>query len=375
MNRIFSIFFFLSCLCVSLQGLSQSLSEKYASLLTIPKGYVCYRTAGPIRIDGLPSEDSWKNVPYTDAFVDISGYDFLMPRYRTTVKMLWDDSYLYVFADMEEPHIWANLHRRDTIVYYDNDFEVFIDPAGEGHNYFEIEANAIGTVFDLALEKPYRAPHRPFVQFQWNCPGLKLATHIDGKLNDPKGTDRGWSVEMAIPREAIASEFINYLKAGSWLRIDFSRVEWQHELNPAGRYGRKKRADGTYFPEDNWVWTPTGRIAMHMPERWGYLYLSDKKAGEGTEAFRYPASQPVCRFLWMLFYAQEEHYGKYRKYWGNLSDFRLQAKDMQLLPDGYRIVVEATSHTYEITAFAPDGREYVIDESGRCFIRFCDMNP
>lgn len=347
----------------------QALSDKYAPMLTIPKGYVCYRIADSIKIDGLANEVSWKKAPSTEAFVDISGEHFPTPRYRTTAKMLWDDNYLYIYAEMEEPHIWANLQKRDTIVFYDNDFEVFIDPVGEGHNYFEIETNARGTIFDLALEKPYRAPRRTFVQFQWNCPGLKLATHCDGKMNDAKSIDKGWSVEMAIPREAIASEFDNYLKAGKWLRINFSRVEWQFDLDANGRYSRKKDKEDKYLPEDNWVWTPTGQIAMHMPERWGYLYLSDKKVGQATEKFQYPDSQPVQRFLWMLFYAQEEQYAKNQSYYKNLSDFRLQNKDIQLLPAEYKVQVEATSHTYEITASAPDGKQYVIDESGSCFIR------
>jgi hypothetical protein len=347
---------------------AQSLSDKYAPMLTIPKGYVCYRATDTIRIDGLADETSWWQVQPTETFVDISGYGFPPPRYRTTARMLWDDKYLYVFAEMEEPHIQACLTQRDTIVFYDNDFEVFIDPVGEGHHYFEIETNAIGTVFDLALAKPYRAPRRAFVQFQWNCPGLKLATHIDGKLNDPNGEDKYWTVEMAIPREAIASEFDNYLKAGRYLRINFSRVEWQFDTDGV-KYSKKRGTNGKYLPEDNWVWTPTGRVAMHMPERWGYLYLSQKEAGQGTEIFRYPDSEPVKRFLWMLFYAQEEIYGKTHTYYKNTTDFKLSPKDWLLLPRGYEIRVEATSHTYEITAFSPDGKEFVIDESGCCFER------
>lgn len=31
----------------------------------------------------------------------------------------------------------------------DNDFEVFLDPDGDNHNYYEIEINAHNTVWDL----------------------------------------------------------------------------------------------------------------------------------------------------------------------------------------------------------------------------------
>ena len=175
--------------------------------------------------------------------------------------MLWDDRYLYIAAELQEPDVWANLRQRDTIVYYNNDFEVFIDPDGDGHHYYEIEVKALCTVFDLFLEKPYRAPRRPHVQFQWNCPGLRIATHVDGTLNLPGDTDRGWSVEMAIPREAIAAEFDNYLQAGNYLRIGFSRVQWQHSTDKDGRYHRKQRADGTFLPED----TGRGELRVKWP--------------------------------------------------------------------------------------------------------------
>lgn len=61
--------------------------------------------------------------------------------------MLWDDNYLYIGAVLEEPNVWADITKHDAIVYNNPDFEVFIDPDGDGQNYFEIEANAIGVNF------------------------------------------------------------------------------------------------------------------------------------------------------------------------------------------------------------------------------------
>lgn len=348
---------------------AQPLSNKYASMLTLPRAYVCHRVADTIHIDGIGNETSWQHAVSTDAFVDISGYDFPTPQYRTSVKMLWDDNYLYFFAELEEPHIWANLHERDAVVYYDNDFEVFIDPQGDGHNYFEIETNARGTIFDLSLSKPYRAKPNPFVQFQWNCPGLKLAVHCNGTINNPNDSDIGWNVEMAIPHEAIANGFHNYLQAGTWLRTNFSRVQWQYDIDGNGKYSRKKDGKGNFLPEDNWVWSPIGKIAMHMLERWGYVYLSGKKAGTEIEEIRYPKSQAITNFLWMLFYAQEEQKSKHKSYFKTLADFNLYPEDLALIPEGYRIFVETTAYTYEIRAVSSDGSQYVIDESGRCFMR------
>lgn len=366
----FHLLFLTSALLIMSSGVkAQTLSEKYKSQLTLPKSYVCYLTSVPIKIDGVLDEDSWVDVPFTESFVDISGEGFPKPRFDTKAKMLWDDYYLYVAAVLEEPNLWAYLQNHDDIVYNDPDFEVFINPTGDAHNYFEIEVNAIGTVFDLSLENAYRAKQRPFIQFQYNTPGLKTGIQRMGTLNNANDTDRGWIVEMAIPREAIAAEFDNYLKAGSYLRIDFSRVEWQTDVDANGKYIKKKDAKGKNLPEDNWVWSPTGLIAMHMPERWGYLYLSAKTAGKGTEQFVYPEDVPVRRFLWRMFYAQEAQYNKSKTYLNRLKDFHLTKDEMAELPKGSTVEVEATSHTYEITVTAADGKNLVIDESGRCFYR------
>jgi hypothetical protein len=72
------------------------------------------------------------------------------------MKMVWDDEYLYVAAEMEEPDIWATLTERDSVIFHDNDFEVFIDPDGDTHAYYELEVNALATAWDLMLLKPYR---------------------------------------------------------------------------------------------------------------------------------------------------------------------------------------------------------------------------
>jgi len=120
-----------------------------------PKHYICQKTNSPISIDGVASEAEWKNAEWSDDFVDIEGDKMPSPIFRTRVKMLWDDEKLYIMAELEDPHIWGTIEKRDEIIYFDNDFEVFLDPDGDNHNYFEIEVNALETVFDLFMSKPY----------------------------------------------------------------------------------------------------------------------------------------------------------------------------------------------------------------------------
>ena len=292
MKYFYPLLLLLSCLPAG----AQSLYEKYERFLTTPRTYVCYRADGKLKMDGKLNESSWQKAEATAPFVDISGEGFPAPKYETTAKMLWDDDYLYIGAVLEEEDIKARLTRRDTIIYYDNDFEVFIDPDSDGHNYFEIETNARGVIFDLMLDKPYRSGGNFMVQ--WDCPGMQMAVHCEGTLNKPKDKDKYWSVEMAIPHQALTMNFNNPLKAGNTWRINFSRVQW---LKPNG-------------PEENWVWSATGKIDMHMPDRWGYLYFSDSRVGTDKTEFVYPYNQPMYKLLWAMFYAQQEYYGKEHNY-------------------------------------------------------------
>lgn len=329
---------------------AQNLFSKYAPMLTLPDGYVCYRTAGKLKIDGKLDEDSWKKAQPTSAFVDISGEGFPKPKYETHAKMLWDDEYLYIGAVLQEEDIKARLTRRDTIIYYDNDFEVFIDPDGDGHHYFEIETNARGVVFDLMLDRPYRSGGN--FMLQWDCPGLQLAVHHDGTLNNPNDKDKQWSVEMAIPYKALMINFNNPLKAGNYWRINFSRVQW---LKAGG-------------PEENWVWMPTGKVDMHMPDRWGFLYFSNHVVGR-EEAFHYPYNMAAYKLLWAMFNAQQENYAKEKRYLTSKDDFCLMDAELKDLPQGTEISVDATKNMYEITITIPREKvRYVVNNEGRFYM-------
>jgi hypothetical protein len=228
-----------------------------------PKTYDCPKTTSPIRIDGRLDDAAWKSAPWTDFFVDIEGAAKPLPRHKTRAKMLWDNEYFYVAAEMEEPHVWATLTQHDSVIFHDNDFEVFIDPNGDTLEYYEFEINALNTGWDLFLDKPYR--HGGKASNAWEIPGLKTAVHIDGTLNNPADKDRGWSVELAFPWKVLAEHAHKAAppRHGDEWRVNFSRVQWQLRVVD----GKYQKVPNT--KEDNWVWSPQGLINMHIPEKWG----------------------------------------------------------------------------------------------------------
>ncbi|MBK0368290.1 carbohydrate-binding family 9-like protein [Flavobacterium agrisoli] len=337
---------------LSVVGFSQSKKT------ILPKTYVAAKTTTPITIDGEDTDASWSKVDWTGLFEDIE--NGIKPKYDTKVKMLWDETNFYILAKIDEPHVWANLKQRDTIIFYNNDFEVFIDPDSDTFNYYELEINALNTAWDLFLTKPYRE-NDIVVLNDWDITGLKSAVKIHGTINNPNDTDEGWILEIAIPWAAYQKSYNedNVPKDRFW-RVNFSRVNWQHSI-VNGKYERKKDAKGKFLPEYNWVWSPQGVINMHEPEKWGYVYFSSK---EGKDTFKIPQDEKIKWELYNLYRAQKEYYKK-NKVWAkslvNLTKEPISVDDKILKP-----VFENHSAGYNISIRSPfSNKTLIIKEDGR----------
>ena len=247
-----------------------------------PRSYVCFRTTGDVTVDGRMSEEDWSTAPWTDAFVDIEGPSQPCPPVLTRVKMLWNDAFFYVAAEMEEPNLWGTLTARDAVIYRDNDFEVFIDPDGDTHEYYELEVNALGTEWDLLLVRPYR-DGGPAVN-AWDIQGLETAVQLDGTLNDPGDFDTAWTIEIAIPWSVLddCAHRPSPPDHGDRWRVNFSRVGWQLDVENETYAKTVDPETGDALPESNWVWSPQGLIAMHYPEMWGFVEFSDVPVGSAV---------------------------------------------------------------------------------------------
>jgi hypothetical protein len=295
-----------------------------------PKHYICYRANAPLPLTGSLESEFWKQALWTEDFVDIEGAIRPAPAYRTRVKMLWDDDYLYIGAEMQEPHVWATLTEHDAVIFQDNDFEVFIDPDGDNHNYYEIEINALNTTRDLRLVKPNR-DGGPALN-EWEIPGFRSAIAIDGTLNDASDEDRGWSVEMAIPWQALG-EFAHCPSPpcdGHQWRINFSRVEWDIEV-VEGRYRKIPER-----PEHNWVWSPQGVIDMHQPERWGIVQFST--AAPGTARYFPDPALPARERLMRVYHRQRAFQTEHGRWAATLSELDADLPpsiSLEMTPEGY----------------------------------------
>lgn len=303
-----------------------------------PLSYTACKATSELVMDGILDEPDWEKTPWTQDFVDIEGELKPQPFYRTRAKILWDENWLYIAARMEDEHIWAQLTQRDAVIFHDNDFEVFIDPDGDTHDYYELEINALGTLWDLFLIKPYRDRQQVAIN-AWDIREIEYGIHIEGSLNDPSDIDSAWQVEMKIPMTVLAECAHKETPPlhGDWWRLNFSRVHWDTVVVD----GQYRKIQGR--PEYNWVWSPQGLIAMHYPERWGYLFFAHSPAGSEV-SFAIPAIEYRKESLRQIYYLQKQYQYDHGRYARSLKSLALPEYLLKLKPR-----IESTSHGYVIS--------------------------
>ena len=223
---------------------------------------VCQRATCPVKVDGVLDEEVWRLAKPLSPMRDLEGGK---SEFGATIKMVYDDEFLYISATLPENTLRATLTKRDSVIFHDDDFEVFIDPGATGRNYLELEINQLNTVWDLFLTAPYG---RPFCEalHDWDIKGLRTAVTLQGTLNDGEGDDTSWTVEIAWPWESITGHSSLPRKGmppqpGTVMRMNFSRVD---------------HVDGV---ERNTVWAPTRLKTIHAPEHWGRVRISANPVG------------------------------------------------------------------------------------------------
>lgn len=257
--------------------------------------YTAQKITESIMINGDVTKPVWQNAVWSHRFVDMATGGAGI--YDTKAAILWNDTHLYVAFRAEEPFVEAHLTERDSIIFLENDLELFIDG---GDCYYELEVNARNTLYEVffiwkdAYQRGSRfdvpqfdVHHSQAMTFggdsdrsgasfwygthprglrwaflNYDMPGLETAVHIDGTLNDNSDIDNGWSLEIAIPWNSL-----------TWLANGRSLPpqpgdKWRMFL---GRFQKLMVSGSEVQPHPAMVMSPHGIYDTHMPERWSRI--------------------------------------------------------------------------------------------------------
>jgi len=334
-------------------------------LLHVPCEYTVLKTTEKIQIDGKDDEKDWSKAPWTELFTNIESGDKIDPINETHCKMLWDNYFLYLYVQLEESDIWASLRQHDSHIFQDNAFEMFIDTDGDNFNYFEFQINAYGAVWDLFMPKPYRNGGQALTS--WDMKGLKKAIHLNGTLNNPADTDRGWSIELAIPFKSVNMSGNQHPTIGTIWRMNFSRVQWDIDTSNGKYLRRRDDATGKLLSEHYTVWSPQGIINLHYPERWGYVLFSDKLSSSG---FLSAKVENLKLILWKYYYLQQEFKRENGKYANTIEQLdRIYTDVADLKEKESKIQMYVNEYQFWIQCFFSSLNEYIaIDEEGEVHI-------
>ena len=169
--------------------------QNWSDVATVTvKFNVIPKAKGPIKIDGIADEESWKTALASPNFVDAEGGKQTQ---MTKAKMLWDDEALYVFVEVSDTDINSPFKKRDDPLWKGDVVELFIDADRNGRGYVELQVNPNNVIFDSWF--PRGARQSP--QFGWNSK-METKVVVNGTVNK-KDSDKGWNVEIKIPHETV----------------------------------------------------------------------------------------------------------------------------------------------------------------------------
>jgi hypothetical protein len=187
------------------------------------------------KIDGkFADEEAWKGALKLDPFVNtMNGQK--VPK-ATEVLAMWDEKHLYLAMRAEDDNLKSEYKKHDDELWHQDAFEIFLDPAGDKLDYYEIQVSPKGVVFDSHLPK-YREN-----QNDWTSK-VKLKVKTDGTVNDEADADKEWSLELAIPFASLEKGGGVPPKAGDKWKMNFFRVDATKDKTAYSAWSAPMRGD------------------------------------------------------------------------------------------------------------------------------------
>ncbi|HEX3703488.1 MAG TPA: DUF5916 domain-containing protein [Vicinamibacterales bacterium] len=145
------------------------------------------RASGPIKIDGDLSDEGWRGATRIEKWYEVQPGDNNEPPVRNVGLLTFDDRFLYVGFELDDPHpraIRAPLGDHDNINGNSTDFAgIFVDPLNSGRTALEFFVSPSNVQYDAVTDDA--SGENPSPDFFWDSAA---------KIND-----HGWTLEIRIP--------------------------------------------------------------------------------------------------------------------------------------------------------------------------------
>lgn len=221
---------------------------------SVPPEYQVQRTVGKITIDGIIDEADWAAAKPVGDFV----FQWWTEgeKEQTEVKMLWNDTFLYIAYVCQDKHIWADHFSTNEDTYKDDCVEFFWNPnPANGKMYNMFEMNCIGNLLSV-----YNNFERSIKLRESRIIPPHIGRSVKGTLNNDSDTDTSWTLEVAL-RFSDYPELFN-------ARAPKDGDMWRVALNRCG--GKTNPQNSQWSPSQ----TPTHNF--HAPDDFGKLVFSKK---------------------------------------------------------------------------------------------------
>jgi len=219
--------------------------------------YTVTRTTAKLKIDGKINEADWKRA---EEFVMVEATKGGKAPLKTTMRLLWDDDFLYIAYFCEDPDAWATWEKEDDPMWDEEVVEFFIDPNGTGFSYYEHEINPINQKVDLFIVNAGKRLNGKFTGWKdWDFKNLKQAVYVDGDGKKHGTKDKFWTVEVAVPFDELLELRGNTPEDGDMWRFNAYRIE----------RGDKNKKDDDFYAG----FSPVYRGSFHTPWQFGKIYF------------------------------------------------------------------------------------------------------
>lgn len=192
---------------------------------------IAIRTTSPIVIDGLLDDAAWKAAPsYELSLPDAAAADGRRLQEGGIARFAWDDRHFYLGLELADSDLVAEgttngqMHNTlgdtcELMIKPENEtwyWEFHVTPAGHSSCFFFPGRGRI--VLPSCLKQ---------------TSSVRTAARCEGKLNDWKERDLGWTAEMAVPVEELLAHGGDFGPGSRW-RVLVGRYNYSRFLSTRG---------------------------------------------------------------------------------------------------------------------------------------------